>query len=290
MKDNFRRVSDDFAHDDYSSQVWYDWENNSDEDCPGRGLIALRPWEGDDDKKTQHKANSDNEDSIVLDGTKPTNYTASEQNHALLAVNSDAWVDAGKRGQCTLAYPALVYVDDEHGELRSGDLCGPTNDSWAISKYGEAFVFLGHEPLDLSGSDVGKVPDSILTKYHYGWVAINHQVRNANTVKFRNDTYEDLTRGDVVELNGVVNAGLTSGEFYFKGIKPTAAARHYGVLLSDVDSTKTGRVQVSGIVRAKVDQIYATHPFAHTTSGDNQLQTDWHGQCEILDMEEIPHR
>jgi hypothetical protein len=111
---------------------------------------------------------------------------------------------------------------------------------------------------------------------------------NTDIAMVKNSTGGDLSRGDAICLDSFLLSELSNEYLWFDGKTPTSAEKPYGVLLDPISSTEIGRVQINGVCLAKIDKIYADHPYAHIKSGDNQLQTDWHGQAEILHKQEYP--
>ena len=110
---------------------------------------------------------------------------------------------------------------------------------------------------------------------------------SCDIVKVKNSTGADLTNGEIICLDDFLLDALSRDSLWFDGKTPTSAELPYGVLLEPIPNGLIGRVQVSGVCVAKIDQIYASHPFAHIKVGEKQLQTDWHGQAEILHRQQI---
>ena len=178
----------------FDSKKWFVWENKGSEDCPPFGLIALYPWENEAysgaaaAKKTQFGQATNDTDDIILHGTRPNDLSANRQNPALLAVNGNVTVKAGNRGQCSVDWPALVYVDKDllikdQAKLRVGDACGPRADSWSISRGGTAFTILGHEPLKRTGSEAATITDVRLKNIHLAWVTTQKTANDSHWLR-----------------------------------------------------------------------------------------------------------
>ena len=108
-----------------------------------------------------------------------------------------------------------------------------------------------------------------------------------DVVKIRNNTGSDLDRGDVLCLDSFDLDDLNPRYLWFVGEQPTTAEKPYGVLLQPIPAGKRGFAQISGICLAKIANIYADHPFAHIVAASDQLQTDWHGQAEIIHRQQV---
>lgn len=116
--------------------------------------------------------------------------------------------------------------------------------------------------------------------------------RITDIVKVRNDTGQDMSRGEVLCLDDFVLTDLAFDALWFSGKLPTTAEKPYGVLLDPIPHQASGaqlfgRLQMSGVCIAKIDKISDAHKFAHIASGDNQLQTDTNGQAQILFKKEV---
>jgi hypothetical protein len=106
-------------------------------------------------------------------------------------------------------------------------------------------------------------------------------------VKVRNSTGTDRALGDCICLDDFALDDIVQGYLWFDGKTPTTAHKPYGILLEPIPDGDFGRVMLSGVCAAKIDNVYDDHPFAHITDGENQLETNWCGQAEILFRQEV---
>lgn len=115
---------------------------------------------------------------------------------------------------------------------------------------------------------------------------------STDIVQVRNDTGQDMARGEVLCLDDFILTALDPEYPWFAGELPTTDEKPYGVLLDPIPHQASGaqlfgRVQMSGVCIAKINMVYADHRWCHIATGEEQLQTDWHGSAEILHKEEI---
>ena len=118
-------------------------------------------------------------------------------------------------------------------------------------------------------------------------------MRVTDIVKVRNDTGQDMARGEVLCLDDFVLDDLIFDSLWFSGLVPDSSeapptSKPYGVLLDPIKHQSSGpqhfgRLAVSGVCLAKIDNLDNEHQYAHIVSGEKQLATNSsRGQAQIL--------
>lgn len=123
-------------------------------------------------------------------------------------------------------------------------------------------------------------------------------LREADIVKVRNDTGQDMARGEVLSLNNFVLTDYASDAIWFSGVVPTSSeapptSKPYGVLLDPIKHQASGdqhfgRLAVSGVCIAKINNVSSDHPYAHVVASTKQLATNASsGQAQILHRQNV---
>ena len=145
------------------------------------------------------------------------------------------------------------------------------------------------DPLRISASDWNAMLDVVADRRSRVDGSISHSGVPAASVLVKNDSNQDVTRGQILGVGGpVVSPADNEAAFYHvlavKGVTPTAPT-HIGkfvVALESIAAGKMGRGILSGIAAVKLAVNYADHRYADIYHNTYNLSSFWIGSAEIL--------
>lgn len=143
------------------------------------------------------------------------------------------------------------------------------------------------DPLRISASEWNRhvaAADLVLNGQPNGRTPRAEAQRSHVKVKVYNDTGDDLRRGDVVELGGIMLDSLNPEYLWFSGVIPDLGASRtaYAVMLSPTLAGRYGEALLVGICIANVSISNAGHRFADLDQGEVVLRSVESGPVRIL--------
>jgi hypothetical protein len=165
------RQSPNWYANDEQAIRWLPFINESGEKVPAYGLLGLGIRQGLTTSEshagpplTMWSRPDGDDGDVMLRAGKPGTGHARAQNPAYHAFNGPEPVRPGKRGRCTMDFPARCLVhagallaDGSENDPYPGQPVGPQADSWYLWSGGSTFILHGW---DLSGAVGGRVPNN----------------------------------------------------------------------------------------------------------------------------------